>query len=518
MKPEPSNKTISMIIILGVTVMFASCGTIEKMLMPKSENSFKPNELQSKHYAFEFEEDGSLKKCYPIGKLKELTEDPYHCRKYLDNCKAAHDALSGDLDPQFLELFSDLLVTDPKYPNKNSPMVWRPSWCSDHVDYNTKLAIRGIGYAKDSKHLPDILNLLDDKKIMKEKHAFFENVSEVLWWMGDKEKAIPAYVKLLNLPMIRGFDGFKYFVLKALARWKSDAAVDYCLNTLSNEEESSFWKSCIMYLGNVGVKKAVPLLARKLEKFYKVVIRSLGQIGDPSVIPTVVEFFDQWEHNEPNRLLAAVALVNLGQTKYFDYIKTCLTGKKPLSEHDLKELKEDNEREKEAMRRMKGKSLARYKERIKQRQAEQAQIWDAKLIQQAAMECVLLKDKNMIDKAIVLLRQAAKKRDRKKNKWEAYIYANVALAQMGDQQAADILASELVSNSTKENIRLAILEALGANDGDGRDDWHKRGIGSVGNKSLIPAVLKFYKAETNKGYKRRALKAAVTIRAMADSI
>ena len=452
---------------------------------------FKANEIQAKHFDFENQAGGL--KCVPKGKLAELVGEPNKCYLELDKCQASVSALEGKLDAELLDMLADLVRV-----GEGEKVEFLAECPGDGPQFTHLLAIKGLGYAKATQHLPLLLELVSEKRIEKAGAGVRSAVAEALWWMGDKEQAVPALARLIAFDTRN--DDHKPTALQALGRWKSDASVEWCKGALSAKHNDDILKSCITYLGTVGAKDSASTLVRHLEKYPDEVVRALGLMGDAAQVKTLEKYLDDKDGQPWKRMPALVALVNLGQAKHWAEMELYLQGQKPLSKKEQEKLAEKQNKEKAK----KGKK--------KPAKAEKPKKPDFKLIQQAAMEAVLVKDAKLAAKVDKALAAAAKLGDDKD--WQAKVYATAALGQRGDAKAAAALAEML--ESPAEKVRLTVLDTIGGRDEVVGSNWMNRGIGVVASKELLPAVVKFYSAEGKQEYKTKALRAMVSIRAMAE--
>jgi len=303
-----------------------------------------------------------------------------------------------------------------------------------------------------------------------------------LWGAGDKETAIPALKRLVEAEART--KSFKSLALVALQRWGSDAGVEFCKGALSSENDTGLLASCVDYLGRMKVKEALPGIGRVLEKEPEVALRALGQIGDPASKATVSGWLTEKDtQNTMFKIPAWIALANLGDKSGMEAINTVLDGRQPMN-------KKEQEKAKTA------KKPAPPKEA------------DDRMIQAAVMETLNLDEKQW--KAVTpKLQKLTKESDPKK--WRVALYANVALAQRGDANAAKKLAAEL--ENPKEEIRKSALDAVGGLDAAPGSNFMNRGLGVVADPIIADAALKFYDAESKKDVKAKALQTAAAVRA-----
>jgi HEAT repeat protein len=125
------------------------------------------------------------------------------------------------------------------------------------------------------------------------------------------------------------------------------------------------------------------------------------------------------------------------------------------------------------------------------------------------MESLLLTNAKDWAKVEKVLKEIASKSDDKQ--WKAATYANIALAQKHDAKAVAAVAALL--SSPKENIRNAVLDAVGGRDSATESNWMNRGFGLVVDKSMLPALQKDYEAESKKDIKSKIVQAMAGIRA-----
>jgi HEAT repeat protein len=430
------------------------------------------NDITEKY--FDFKVSSGNYQCIAKGVLKTLKDKPYDCLDDLANCKAGYEALQGKLDPKAIEMFNDAIVMWPDGASrmKDSGFDRGFKWSCQQSEFSKgpMLGVSGLGFVGTPEQQGKALAaFLSDKAlrdgVASRKHAIIRS----LYYMGAKDQ-IPAINEALK-------DGgythdHQPIGLEFLARWGSDAAVEWCTALLKGDESGVIKAdsgttngACIRYLGRRKAKAAVPIIVRNFEKSQAIAVRALGLIGDAGGAAPLEALLKK-EKNPANRysyrIPAIVGLINIGQKKHFKELEGYMK---------------------------KGNADAR---------------------RQAAMEIVNLQNPGLRKKAMGLLKKAM---NQEEDDWQPRIFAIIALAQLGDAAAADQLAKEL--EGPKADVRIAILETVGGNENPTNDfGFYRRGLGVVPHKPLISALLKYYDTESNHGNRRMALIAALNIRAV----
>jgi|GEM_PF-1226135 len=459
-----------------------------------------PNDVQKKY--FEWENVAGGLHCKTKGKLKELVGEPNKCYLNLDECQAGKDALAGKLDKEMVQLFADMIAIDD---SKDKPHF--VNQCpGDGPPFLHLLAMKGLGYAQAKEHLPALLKLVDDKRIKNAGANIRGAVTDAIWHMGDKKQGIPALKRLIEFDTRN--DDYKPLALQTLGRWKSDVAVEWCAETLKGSSNKKLREPCIFYLGTMKAKKHKKLLVRSFEQHPEVTARAFGLMGDKSAVKELESFLDEKDWPPQKRIPAIVALINLGKSKkYGKDLDLYLQGKKPLTKKELeKQKKEKAKIAKKKKAKQKKKAQKKFAEKWKKRTDKV----DVKIAQAAAMEAVLVQSKKDGAKVNKALKAAMNKKDKKK--WQAHVYATIALAQRGDKKAAKAVGKFL--DDPQEKVRNSVLDAIGGRDDVPGANWMNRGQGAVADKALIKNVFDYYDNEAKKQRKTKALKAVVAIRQM----
>ena len=397
---------------------------------------------------------------------------PYKCYLNLDECKASVDTLSGTIDAGFLELFANQAAIDPE---QREGSLHQHPLLRDSPQFVEMLAIRGLGYSRDAKYAPLLTQIVEGPRAEKAGRGLRDAVTEALAYMGDKAAAENAYKNLLT---VKTQDPeYKRVILAMLGRWKSDAGVEFCTGALTSDADKKVHESCIFYLGQRQAKAAIPLLQRIFEKYVPTTMHAYGQMGDNSLLKDVQAYLDE-KDGAPYRLRlpAVVAAINLGDAKALAELQTWMSGKRPMSK---KNSKPDTS-------------------------------FNAEFVQAAAMESLLLTDAKAITAVKKTLAAAAANKDDKK--WKAYAYATIALAQLGDAKGIAGLA-ELINNP-KEEIRTAIINAIGGREMHPGEYWMLTGYGFVADKDVAAAIEKYLAVESKKENRVRAVNALGTTRSM----
>ena len=444
----------------------------------------KPNSLQAKYYDFKGLAGGT--QCVPKGELKRLVRD-YKCHIDLDKCEAPVAIFRGKTSSSFTAMLSDQIQFRPGTGAKSNELEWMGGCPGHGPEWVHLLAIKGLGYAGTKSQVAQLSKMVNPANIGRAGANVRQEVAHALWLIGAKKAAEPALRNIINYE--KGGARYKVPALQALGRWKSKVAVPFCKKAIVDRNEA-IRLACIAYLGEVREKSAVGPLRRHLEKHPLETLRALGRLGDKSAVSAIRGYLE--ETKQPyRRMPAIIALMNLGQKGFDKEFALYLKGDKPLTDYEKKSIKRAKERAKKRRKKYKPK-----KRRL-----------DMKMVQRAALESVLLRKPRRVMRP---LHQAAKKRNKKN--WQGYIYANLALAQLGDKSVIKTLVSEL--DSPKARIRKAVLRGIGGRDRSGRLYSEYWGLGVVPNEKLIPAILNYYKNEGRQSDKTEAIHAIASIRAM----
>ena len=434
---------------------------------------------QAKYFTWENQAGGLH--CATKGKMKELVSDPYKCYIKLDECKASLDTLTGKIDPEMVQLFADLSEIDPKGP-KASFVNGCPG---DGPAFVESLAVRGVGYTRDTKHAKLLQTLVEGERAKNIGPGWRSDVTEALHFMGSKEAAEASYTNLLG---VKSQDPeYKDIILWDFARWNSDAGVAFCQEALVDDSQKKTHDACILYLGARKTTAAIPILQRNFEKKTHVTLHAYSLMGDKALLKDIQTYLDD-KDGQPGRVRipALVAAANYGDKEALKELLTWASGKKPMSKKD---------KEKAA----KAKKPPKADDKV-----------DQEFIMFASMESLLLTDKGAIDQMNKALQAAAAKKDEKA--WKGFLYPTVALAQRGDKKAIAAVA-ELI-NHNKEDIRNAAISAVGGREADEGEYWYFAGNGYVADKSIAEALEKYWAAEGKKENKSRAIRALATTQAM----
>lgn len=180
-------------------------------------------------------------------------------------CAAGADGIEGKFGAEHAELFADLAVSGTD--------EWAK--CRIGPADSSYLGIQGLGFmrAKDRAEVltaliePSVANAIGgDGKLY---------VIQALWRMGAKESA-PAIAAAL--PTGTGVLEFRYAGLQALAKWGSDAAIEYCMQALGDRHEDTA-RACTDYLVERGHTEAVPLILRNIDKLRGEGLVALGRLA-----------------------------------------------------------------------------------------------------------------------------------------------------------------------------------------------------------------------------------------------
>ena len=401
------------------------------------------NPIQAKYMDF-VDEAGGLA-CKVKGKLAELQGAPNDCYLDLDECKPSREAVGGTLDPGLAELFADLLVIAP---GDAFGFAYACPGGDDGPQYLEGLAMQGLGYAKADQYLDRLLTLASAETLTKFTGANNrDHLVHALLNMGPKHKdaVVPALANLVKADAKTLH--FKEVALEGLARYESDAAVDYCLEQLKTGESKSLHPACVAYLGERRAKAAVPVLLGAYEKEREAVARALGLIGDAAAVAALEERVA--DQGARVTVPEVVALVNLGKGKvYMPCLLLLLEGKTPLSEKDEAKKKEDIAKAKKPAQ----------KKKAQEKWAEKEGRVDDQLARAAAIEAAWLTGAADVKAATAVLQKQAKISDPKL--WKMWVHANLALAMRGDKAAIGKVAKLI--GDPKEDIRKEVIQAIGA--------------------------------------------------------
>jgi HEAT repeat protein len=417
------------------------------------------NEVSEKHYDFSVV-SGNYS-CKPKGLLKTLLDEPNECNRDLTSCKAGAEALEGKLDPGATDLFVDTITPFPD--GKREAGARYKMFCGNLGPRDLyELGISGLGFVGTAAHAKMLEDLVSDETKQNEFAGRKHGLIRTLYYIGSKG-SLPVINRLL---MDGGYThGHQPIGLEYLARWGSDAAVDWCMDVLKGDTsrvkmaDDSTKRACVVYLGRMRATKAVPFYVRNLETYGEEGVRALGQIGDKSAIPTLEQQLAKYKPNQYTyRIPILAALVNLGEKKHLQELKGYVAA-----------------------------SAAGTRE--------------------AAMEMVAITNPAVAGEIKDILKSVKDNA----GDWQPRVYALIARAQRGDEQAAAKLADEL--KGPQGDIREAILEASGGNENPQGPAFWRRGLGVIASKTLFQAMLDFYGVESEKGKRQTALVAALNIRA-----
>lgn len=392
-------------------------------------------------------------KCAAKGLLKTLIDEPMECRKSLEVCKAGADAIQGKLDPAAKGLFLDLIKMWPDKRNSRDRQFMMS--CGQLGPSGLwELGMSGLAFIGGAAELPELLKLGDPEFLKNMKGEFVRT----LWFMGAKDQ-IPVIMKNIQ---VKGYTEYaRIWGLEYLARWKSDAAVDFCFEALKQAESDDTHKSCVIYLGRMKATKATPLIVRKLESFGELGVRALGWMGDPAGVDPLEEQLAKYQPGQYTyRIPIIAALINLGKTAHMKELLGYIS---------------------------KGVAGAR----------------------EAAMETVVISDPKLASQINTALFAAASK---KGSDWQPSLFSALALAQRGDARAIPILKKGLAGSNG--DIRDAIIDGIGADENPFGAAFWRRGNAIVANSDLIAALMEYYDLESDNGRRKKALVAALNIRAM----
>ena len=447
--------------------------------------SARPKQTPAQAKNFDWVDQAGGLRCEPKGKLKELVSEPNKCYINLDECQASYDTLTGKVDPGIAEVFVDMATTNPggdKFintcPGENGP------------EFVELLAIRGLGYLRDTKNAPLLSAIVAGPRAEKSGRGLRTAVTEAFAYMGSHEAAEPSYKNLLT---VKTQDPeYKDTILQMLGRWNSDSGVAFCTDALTNNDEKKNLDACVFYLGQRKAVATIPQLQRIFEKHSLGVLESYALMGDKSVLPDIQSYLDAKDGQPAHtRLPALVAAINLGDSSRLAELQTWLSGQRPQSKKDIER-------------------AAKSKSKSKSKAPTAAETFDPEFVEMAAMESELLTDAKAIAAVKKTLQAQAAKKDDKK--WKGYVYATIALAHMGDAKAIAAVAEFI--NGSKEDIRDAAISATGSRDIGFGENWHYAGKAYIADKAIAAALAKYIPLESDKQRKVKATNALGMTNAM----
>jgi HEAT repeat protein len=473
MKPHATRRSIMSISrsYLAVAALAAAAPAVHANVAFKDA----PKQTPAQAKAFNWVNQAGGLYCEPKGKLAALVGDPYKCYIKLEECGAAVATLSGKLDPSFLELFADMAAIDPK-----SPKAKFVNTCpgDNGPQFVELLAIRGLGYSRDVKYAPLLAAIVAGQRAEQIGPGLRIAVTEAFAYMGDQTAAVAPYRNLLTVHSLD--PEYKDTILQMLGNWHNDAGVEFCTSALTSDEEKRSLDACTFYLGRRNAAATVPTLVRSLEKHEIVSLHALGQMnGNKDALDAIHTFLDS-KATAPyrTRLPAVVAAINLGDKQMLAELESYLAGKKPPNP------------------------------KSKAKPPKTPPPIDQEMIGVAAMESLLLTDKTAIAAANKAITAAAANPDAKD--WKGYVYATIALAQRGGDATA---LAKLLGNP-KEDIRNAVVDAIGGRAMHPGEYWPNTGFGFVADAGVATALEQYVAAETNKEARVRAVNALGMTRSM----
>ena len=246
-------------------------------------------------------------------------------------------------------------------------------------------------------------------------------------------------------------------------------------------------------------------ILRDLDEYDEVGIRALGRIGDKSAVAPLEERMEK-ANMWGDTAVTLVALLNLGQKKYWDDFALMLEGKRPLTAKEKERFAKDKEKAEAKSEKTRAKAIESYEKKL----ASRVDKYEEKVHHAALMEAILLQGEPRRD---ALLEKAAATKPTKKE-WQGHVYANVALAQLGNKKASAQLAKLLGSSDEKQ--REAVVSALGGSE-RAYLVWTNRGYGGVGDPALVKALLDYRSNESKDTRRQNAIGAAATTRAFVSA-
>lgn len=221
-------------------------------------------------------------------------------------CGVGADGIEGRLTPEQAELFADLAVSGTD--------LWAK--CRKGPADSSRIGIEGLGFMRAKDKAAVLVGLIEPSRANAIGGDGKLEVIQALWRMGAKEAdgALAAV-----LPTGTGVLEFRYAALQALARWGSDAGVEFCMQALGDRHEETA-RACADYLAERGKTDAVPLILRNIDKLRTEGLIALGRLGAGSA--KVKELLAEKAKGGGNDFTPArLALMELGSAGVFKEIQ-----------------------------------------------------------------------------------------------------------------------------------------------------------------------------------------------------
>lgn len=366
------------------------------------------------------------------------------CGTGLTACAAGFDAVKGSLPSAYEELFSDLL--DAGLTDGGSPDFVYHS-CDIIMGVEPYLlGIEGLGFMRSTKHQAVLTDLA-----IQHGDANFNNSStqrtlvRALFLTGKSQPAEEALRSLLQVhPQA---DTYKPEILKYLATWESDVAVDDCTKAL--ETGKGPIEACIWYLGKRRRAEAYPLIVRRMEDAKDAAVRALGHLGNDQAVPLLEKTLAATP-NHPLQSASLVALLNLGRDDLFPQFERQLRGRRLLSS---------------------GAEVTKP---------------DVGMIEAATLEAIELEDAALRTKAFEVVEGLGDLEDATSEGWRMPVFHNAARASLGDAEATAALATLL--DDPRKDVRHLVIRYVGG------DFEQLRGL-RVPDRSLLEPLARAYAME-----------------------
>ena len=168
--------------------------------------------------------------------------------------------------------------------------------------------LRAIGKTKDKSALPILLEtLLND-----DKYCFSSAAGEALIEIGDPSIG-PALISIMRRKN-SNLSEQKYRAITTLGEMKYQDAVLDLINALS-DENGLIRDEAASALGKIGDKRAVEDLMTALVKGNWRAAFALGKIKDTSVVPKLIQVYEDSKSSRENKSRALIALIKIGDER-----------------------------------------------------------------------------------------------------------------------------------------------------------------------------------------------------------
>jgi hypothetical protein len=293
------------LIVVTPLIFVAGCTFVRGKGSSFQPHAGTPENAFQEHYYNIREEAPGVNTCTAKPPLQNLLEEPYRCSLELTSCKAGIETVAGRLDASYETLFADTLS------RTGGQFDYVCKGGSNPADLHL-LGLNGLAYAGNSAHLDRMLAVDDPAQRDADWHvAMRPALAFALFQAGDRERALPKIVELAQLS--GGDDAARARSVLYVGRWESDGLIDTCTKALSEPASEPMAQACAWYLGRRKVGEALPLLGNNDPRLGLAGIRALGLTGDARATEMVTRAMNPATATDEQRIVARVALLNLGK-------------------------------------------------------------------------------------------------------------------------------------------------------------------------------------------------------------